>query len=167
MYSLMSKRVNSLPRSNASCFASSDACAQSWRRAVDQRRHRHRGHAGDVDQELADALGAAQVDVAPDEFDGLDDTPCGRCKRSFLVRTASIGMRGRDPEASARQTRTSFGAAAAGGIAGVHDAARLDQHDMALALGDRPVLDALRHDVHLARPELDGHRAARSSCGRR
>jgi hypothetical protein len=54
------------------------------------------------------------------------------------------------------QTRTSFGAGVrAAGVAGVHDSARLDQHHVALAHGDRAMLDAARHDVHLARPELD------------
>ena len=39
-------------------------------------------------------------------------------------------------------------------VAGVHHAGRLDQHHRHLAVGDRTVLDASRHDVQLALAQL-------------
>src|SRR6185312_3385439 len=40
-------------------------------------------------------------------------------------------------------------------FAGIYGPARLDQHDRALAGRDRLVLDAARHDVHLAGLQVD------------
>ena len=48
-----------------------------------------------------------------------------------------------------------FRRARAAFVAGVQRAARLDQQHLHLALGKWLVLDALRHDDHLARPERD------------
>src|SRR6266850_2179548 len=48
-----------------------------------------------------------------------------------------------------------LGGAGAAGVAGVRGAGRLYQHDAALARGLGLVLDAARHDVHLARLQRD------------
>ena len=41
-------------------------------------------------------------------------------------------------------------------VSGVHDATRLDDHDLAFVFCDRPVLDTLGYDTHLAGVQFDG-----------